>query len=325
MNRSNDIKVSVIVLTYNQEHIIGRTIESILAQKTDFIFEIIIGEDASPSDNTRAVCEAYTQKYSNIIRLMPKAPNKGLLKNYMDCVKECRGKYIASCAGDDWWHNPDKLQMQVEFLEANTDYGVVYTDFDMYNEITGNIIKYYNRVRHITPPSGDIYKDLLKGNTIAAGTVMFRKSDFDQCVDIDMFFNQGFMMEDYPMWLSMAVKTKFKYIDESTFSYSLNQGSASNNGMNIKKAEIFEANVMMIKTFFINKYPVEGYTINTFKEAYNLSLLGSCVVCNLPQYAKKYAWEVLKLKPNIKNFVKMIVCFTPYLFKKYSSHISKKS
>lgn len=322
MNRSNDIKVSVIVLTYNQEHIIGRTIESILAQKTDFIFEIIIGEDASPSDNTRAVCEAYTQKYSNIIRLMPKAPNKGLLKNYMDCVKECRGKYIASCSGDDWWHNPDKLQMQVEFLEANTDYGVVYTDFDMYNEITGNIIKYYNRVRHITPPSGNIYKDLLKGNKIAAGTVMFRKSTFDQCVDIDMFFNQGFMMEDYPMWLSMAVKTKFKYIDESTFSYSLNQGSASNNGADIEKTKLFEANVMLIKDFFASKYPVEGYSNYMSREAYYISLLNFSITYNLPNHARKYAWEVVKLRPNMNNLAKMCVCYIPCLFKKYVRRLS---
>ncbi len=51
-------KVSVIVLTYNQEKLIGRTLDSILAQKCDFPFEIIVGEDCS-TDGTLAVCRDY--------------------------------------------------------------------------------------------------------------------------------------------------------------------------------------------------------------------------------------------------------------------------
>ena len=95
-------KISVIVTTYNQEDTIGRTLNSILAQKCHLPIEIIIGEDCS-TDNTRSVCKDYAQRYPQIIRLMPKAENKGIQNNYYDCLLECKGKYIADCAGDDFW------------------------------------------------------------------------------------------------------------------------------------------------------------------------------------------------------------------------------
>lgn len=321
MSISNPM-VSVVVLTYNQEQTIGRTLDSILSQKSDYSFEIIVGEDASPSDNTRAVCEAYAAKHPQLIRLLPKTPNKGLMRNYADCLAECSGKYIACCAGDDWWHNPNKLQMQVNFLEANADYGVIYTDFDVYNTINGRVRMSYNKTKNFTPPSGDIYKTLLRGNTLAAGTVMFQKSIYDQCVDIEMFKKRGFMMEDYPMWLSMSVMTKFKYMDESTFSYSLNDGSASNNGTDIEKTELFEDNIMLIKEFFIDKYPVDGYTVEIFKMARYSSLFNSSITYNLPKYARRYAWQIVKLKPSFKNVAKVCVCYIPYFFDKYRQRLS---
>lgn len=76
-------EVSVIIVTYNQADSIGRSIESVLSQQCDFIFEIIIGEDGS-TDNTREVCEDYARRFPEIVRMMPKAPNKGVVDNYFE-------------------------------------------------------------------------------------------------------------------------------------------------------------------------------------------------------------------------------------------------
>lgn len=89
-------KVSVIVLTYNQEKLIGRTLDSILAQKCDFPFEIIVGEDCS-TDGTLAVCRDYEARHPDKIRLFANNPNKGLLDNYYDCILLARGEYLADC------------------------------------------------------------------------------------------------------------------------------------------------------------------------------------------------------------------------------------
>ena len=86
--------VSVIVLAYNQQDSIARTLDSILMQKCRLPIEIVVGDDAS-TDGTRAVCEDYARRYPDIVRLMPAAPNKGMVDNYFDCMLACRGKYIA--------------------------------------------------------------------------------------------------------------------------------------------------------------------------------------------------------------------------------------
>ena len=78
-------KISVIVTTYNQEHTIGRTLDSIIKQRCHLPIEIVLGEDCS-TDNTRSVCEDYAERYPDVVRLMPKTPNKGLVDNYFDCL-----------------------------------------------------------------------------------------------------------------------------------------------------------------------------------------------------------------------------------------------
>lgn len=241
--------VSVVVLTYNQEQMIGRTLDSILSQKSDYSFEIIVGEDASPSDNTRAVCEAYAAKYPQLIRLLPKAPNKGLMRNYADCLAECSGKYIACCAGDDWWHNPDKLQMQVEFLEVNADYGVVHTDCDTFIVGKNKIIKSDLTRR---TPEGEVHEDLYKMCFVIAPTVIFRR-ELLQYIDFEEFVRLNFAMEDYPMWLEMSRHCKFHYINQSTVTYSLFDNSASHSDDIDKKFKFIEAS-HLIQNYFHNKY-----------------------------------------------------------------------
>ena len=115
-------KVSVIVCTYNQEHCIGRALDSILRQKVNFPYEIILADDCS-SDGTPEVCKHYRDLYPDVIRLFLNSKNKGVVDNYFDCIKECRGAYIADLAGDDEWIAIDKLQKQVEILDS--DRGIV--------------------------------------------------------------------------------------------------------------------------------------------------------------------------------------------------------
>ncbi|MEG1588479.1 MAG: glycosyltransferase [Mucinivorans sp.] len=241
--------ISVIVMTYNQELTVGRTLDSILAQKTKYSYEIIIGEDASPSDRTRAVCESYVNQYPDRIHLLPKAPNKGVLNNYIDCLAQCKGKYIAGCAGDDWWSNENKIELQVDFLEAHDDYGVVHTDMDMLLIESGRIVHSNGKRR---PPVGQIHNELYKACSIYAPTTMYR-SDLLQYIDFAQFTYLGFAMEDYPMWLEMSRHTKFYYINTSTVTYRISNTSASHSD-NINSRLKFLNEATKIQNYFYNKY-----------------------------------------------------------------------
>lgn len=122
-NWKGDIKkpvVSICSITYNHEKYIAEAIESFLMQKTDFPFEIVIGEDCS-TDNTRKIIEEYVEKYPNIIRLIVSEDNVGMMKNFIRTLQACTGKYIAICEGDDYWTNEKKLQLQIEEMKKFPD------------------------------------------------------------------------------------------------------------------------------------------------------------------------------------------------------------
>lgn len=128
----NNIKVSVLVVTYNQELFIRETIESILSQETDFRFELIVANDCSTDDTTDIINE-YVSKYPQIIKHLIRPKNLGLIGNLFDgLINHCTGKYISLCAGDDYWSNSAKLQKQVDFLDANPKYSMVHTGYQKF-------------------------------------------------------------------------------------------------------------------------------------------------------------------------------------------------
>ncbi|NJN27822.1 MAG: glycosyltransferase [Cyclobacteriaceae bacterium] len=133
------MKVSVCVITYNHELFIEECLISILSQKIDFEFEVIIGEDGS-KDNTKHIIQKIQNKYPGKIQLLPDEGNLGMMPNFIKTLNACTGEYIAVCEGDDYWTDPNKLQKQVDFLENNQDYVACYTDIQHYFEKDGSTI-----------------------------------------------------------------------------------------------------------------------------------------------------------------------------------------
>lgn len=128
--------VSVAVQTYQHAYFIQDCLEGILRQKTNFDFEILIGEDES-TDGTREICIEYAERYPDKIRLIlhdsealsPDIKLSPLQINAFYNLFSAKGKYIAFCEGDDYWTDPFKLQKQVDFLEANQQYIIVSGGF----------------------------------------------------------------------------------------------------------------------------------------------------------------------------------------------------
>ncbi len=120
--------VSVCVITYNHAPYIEQCIESILAQQTDFPFEICIGEDDS-SDGTREICQRYADQYPEKIRLFQQDRKDAIhlhggatgKNNTLKTLKKSRGDYLAICEGDDFWIHPKKLQKQVRVLQEHPE------------------------------------------------------------------------------------------------------------------------------------------------------------------------------------------------------------
>lgn len=120
---NNDPLVSIVCDTFNQAPYIRDALDGFLRQKTDFPIEIIVHDDAS-TDSTAEIVRAYEEKYPDLFRCVYRSENMysrdpKILEHYV--FPMARGKYIAICEGDDYWTSPDKLQKQVDYMEANLD------------------------------------------------------------------------------------------------------------------------------------------------------------------------------------------------------------
>lgn len=124
----NNPFVSVVLPTYNHVQFIRNCIEGIVTQKTNFKFEVIIGEDDS-DDGTKSICMDYSKRYPDLIKVIQRS-RKDVISihgkatgrfNYIESLKVATGKYIALCDGDDYWTDPLKLQKQVDYLESHKD------------------------------------------------------------------------------------------------------------------------------------------------------------------------------------------------------------
>ncbi|SRR6266446_922637 len=114
------MKPSVCLITYNHGRFITQALASALAQKTNFEFEIVIGEDCS-ADHTRQILVEYQHRYPNKIRLVLPENNLGANRNCARILQAYRGEYIALLEGDDYWTAPTKLQEQVDFLDSHEE------------------------------------------------------------------------------------------------------------------------------------------------------------------------------------------------------------
>lgn len=218
--------ISVIVCTYNQQDTIGRTLDSILKQKCHLPIEIVIGEDGS-TDNTLAVCQQYQKQHPDVVRILANKPNKGFVRNYFDCLLACRGKFIADCAGDDFWIDDQKLEQTSRVLEQDESVGIVHTDWLRYDEKIGKM----------TPPGGKGGKaelaDILmpmERPAVQLCTSLYRSDWIRRAMqDYPQFFDPDtYKCEDIQIAFFLARMGKVAYIDKPTLAYSWGGNSVSN-------------------------------------------------------------------------------------------------
>lgn len=178
--------VSICCITYNHKKFISQAVNSFLMQKTNFDFDIIIGDDCS-NDGTFEILKSFSDKYPDKIKLVWSEKNMGVHANMANCLKFCKGKYIAICEGDDYWTDPLKLQKQVDFLESNPSYVICCHYTRVINEEGKTLYVHPNPV-----PLEHTYFDLLAGKQeeTKTATVLYRNiPGFDQLFTTSWFMD----------------------------------------------------------------------------------------------------------------------------------------
>jgi len=167
------IRLNVLLITYNHSHYINESLQSILMQKTDFPFNIIIADDCS-TDDTVAKIRLLEQQADIPFIYMVSDRNLGVLKNYQRAFNVCTAEYIAVMEGDDIWTDPYRLQKHVDFLDNHRECAMSFNRYA--------VIDYEKCRMHIQPhvAPGDITSyGYLTGHDLAFDNYI---GNFSTCV-----------------------------------------------------------------------------------------------------------------------------------------------
>ena len=281
--------VTIRCITYNHEPYIRQCLEGFVMQKTNFPFEAIVHDDAS-TDGTAAIIREYAEKYPDIIKPIYETENQyskhdGSLRKIMDA--QTHGKYVALCEGDDYWIDPLKLQKQVDFLEENSSYGLVHTNYYVLkkDKLESKSSKF---------KSDDVLRQLILGEyPIATLTVLFRNDLYRK---IPKYYEtQKFLMGDLPLWIEMAKDTNFGYLNYCTSCYRITLGSASHPKSLIKSI-----------SFLNSSFECRFYYRNKF---HLFDISEHLLLCKKYKAQLVLGWRYHSMKLILKNIYKLIYLY----------------
>lgn len=241
--------VSINMITYNHAPYVAHAIEGVIRQRTNFPFELIIGEDCS-TDGTREIVFDYQKKYPDIIQVITSEKNVGMSKNGLRTTKACQGKYIAFCEGDDYWHNPYKLQKQVDYMESHSGCGMVFTDINIYLDQSNKLIRSLNYYRGFRSPVNISIEQIIgvEGPTKMTCTVLIRRNLYEQVIERDpnLHQNEKFLMGDYQIWSEIAIISEVTYLPECFATYRVLDESASRSKNQIRSLRFWKSAAEMM-------------------------------------------------------------------------------
>jgi glycosyltransferase involved in cell wall biosynthesis len=207
--------LSVCLITYNHVKYVTQAIDSVLAQKVNFPWELVIADDFS-TDGTRDVLKDYKLKYPNLIKLILQEKNVGAAENWLQLITAPLSKYIAYFEGDDYWTDPYKLQKQVDYLEANPDFVISFHNVNFFKKGVLERSHLMDKIK------GDDFtiKNLASGDiSIYTPSVVFKN-----LLTADVLSLIGKMpIGDYPLWMNLAAKGKLHYHREEMGVYRINE------------------------------------------------------------------------------------------------------
>jgi glycosyltransferase involved in cell wall biosynthesis len=228
MIMQNNPLVSVIIPAYNHELYIEEALQSVIDQTYPNI-ELIVINDGS-TDKTAEIIQKFVDNHKDFNMQFINKKNEGVCETLNKGIEMSKGEYISFLASDDLWL-PNKISVQVEYMERNRKTGMVFSDamFILYNDRTDikwsdykpELKKYFKNgmVNDV-----DLYYLLLTRPLIPALTVLVRKSVINKVG----LFDKNLVYEDNDMWLRIAREYPIAYIDIPLAYYRLHNTNVSN-------------------------------------------------------------------------------------------------
>lgn len=201
-------KVSVVTVSYNQEKFIAQALKSIVSQRTEFSFELIVSDDCS-TDGTRDIIKQFAREYPEIVKPVLRKRNVGAVRNFVEAMQMAEGQYVALCEGDDFWTDDSKIQRQVDFLDGHQSHSLCFHPTRVFYEGGQGQDYEYPEERE---PSKFTVGTLLQRNYIQTNSVMYRRKSY---ADVPM----DILPLDWYLHLYHAQTGKVGFINQTMSAY----------------------------------------------------------------------------------------------------------
>lgn len=208
----NNPKISIAVTVYNLEQCIERCINSILNQKMDFDYQIVVGDDCS-TDNSRDILLKLKDEYPDKIKLIFNSHNLGMQDNWFNIFEQCETKYIAIMDVDDYWIDPLKLQKQVDYLDTHPTFSMCATAAEQRFEFSN---QKPNLFRASTKKKSYEVEDILQNNFIVVSSVVLVRQYLNKPTDY-----KRYPWNDWPLWVELAKRGPIGYMKDVTTVYNI--------------------------------------------------------------------------------------------------------
>ncbi|OFW87468.1 MAG: hypothetical protein A3B66_04520 [Alphaproteobacteria bacterium RIFCSPHIGHO2_02_FULL_46_13] len=222
--QTGDPILTICVVTYNHEKYIEQALDSFLMQKTDFPFQIIVGDDAS-TDETPEILRRYAEKYPHIVKPILREKNIQPINNSLDVYSKAKTEFVAICDGDDYWTDENKLQMQVDFLRINSDCSVCYHPTQIVFENKKQPDSIYPTAEYRFHKRILTLEDLAKRNPMHTNSLVYRWRFSEG--NIRDFMPNNICPGDYFLALLHAEVGDIGLIDRVMSVYRVNSGGMS--------------------------------------------------------------------------------------------------
>jgi len=237
--------VSVIVLVYNAEKYLRKCLDGIVMQKVDFPYEVIVGEDCS-TDKSKAICLEYQEKYPHLFRLVLHEKNQGLIGNLKSIYALRRGELHTGVAGDDYWCDTNKLQMQVDYMMSHPECGLCYT-----NVITCDDDGVENPKPLLTRETQPTtFEEQLFSACYMAPNTWMSRADVGKKIGEQL---PWFTDESLATALDFLHESNMHFIDTVTTVYRVHEGSLASQTDPMKKWK-YEHGLMKMQVYYAEKY-----------------------------------------------------------------------
>ena len=293
------LKLSVHILTYNSEKFISKCLDSILEQKTTFLFDVVIGDDAS-TDKTVDIINTYTKIHDNV-KLKVQNSNLGVLNNFIDTLQRCNAEYVFDIAGDDWLSDTHALQTLVDELDQNPSFSFVDSGFDCYYQRTGKIKSFVNKNIVTSAKKDYIARHKVYGTSFMG--CCYRKSFIQKFVNFDEYRRQKMDFEDYPILTDLIMNSEFGLIPKTLSVYRKHRDSHSH---------IADSH-LRVKLYFAKKYNYSRDEIKKIHQVYNKQMLHNASLTSDKKLGRKH-YKPFR-QPILRNLV---------YFLSSQSHLARK-